>query len=199
MWAGADSNHRRRRRLIYSQLPLSTRAPARIDLSCRRRRDCGSSSARADERTRTVNRLFTKQLLCRLSYVGAGCGPGVLQRRAQTTERNAVASRVYHLSLAAQIFAPPFALHNLQRCRSSFANLDCGLRIPSTCASCIVLPLRAYALTRSGGYGRFARGCALPHSCGLPDYPDCPCDTLHLRGCVRSCLFALWKPGTHEP
>ena len=29
--AEADSNHRRRRRLIYSQLPLSTRAPAQTD------------------------------------------------------------------------------------------------------------------------------------------------------------------------
>ena len=70
MWAGADSNHRRRRRLIYSQLPLSTRAPAHI-VPCVLPTACSTPAVgRADDRTRTDNLLFTRQLLCRLSYVG---------------------------------------------------------------------------------------------------------------------------------
>ncbi len=49
--------------LVYSQAQLSTLATARA----------GDDPARlggADDGTRTRNRLFTKQLLCQLSYVG---------------------------------------------------------------------------------------------------------------------------------
>ena len=52
--------------LIYSQPQLSTLATARCIFSASSR--CGASGA--DDGTRTRNRLFTKQLLCQLSYAG---------------------------------------------------------------------------------------------------------------------------------
>ena len=48
--------------LIYSQAQLSTLATARVPVS--------RGATRADDGTRTRNLLFTKQLLCQLSYVG---------------------------------------------------------------------------------------------------------------------------------
>ena len=62
-------------RLIYSQLPLSTRAPAHVCLlapssPAARTGVVLSTAGRADDRTRTDNLLFTRQLLCRLSYAG---------------------------------------------------------------------------------------------------------------------------------
>lgn len=69
-------------RLIYSQLPLSTRAPAHVSNVLRSEQqdsdilfvssanDDTLSAGRADDRTRTDNLLFTRQLLCRLSYAG---------------------------------------------------------------------------------------------------------------------------------
>ncbi len=70
-------------RLIYSQLPLSTRAPAHVSNVLRSERQASHifsfnrtgihilSVNRADDRTRTDNLLFTRQLLCRLSYAGS--------------------------------------------------------------------------------------------------------------------------------
>jgi hypothetical protein len=48
--------------LIYSQAQLSTLATARVPVP--------RGARRADDGTRTRNLLFTKQLLCQLSYVG---------------------------------------------------------------------------------------------------------------------------------
>ena len=49
--------------LIYSQAQLSTLATARVPATA-------PGARRADDGTRTRNLLFTKQLLCQLSYVG---------------------------------------------------------------------------------------------------------------------------------
>ena len=49
--------------LIYSQAQLSTLATARVRASAQ-------GATGADDGTRTRNLLFTKQLLCQLSYVG---------------------------------------------------------------------------------------------------------------------------------
>ena len=53
-WGERDSNPRSIAQLVYSQPPLATWV----------------SPPGADGGTRTRNRLFTKQLLCLLSYVG---------------------------------------------------------------------------------------------------------------------------------
>ena len=57
-WAGVDSNHRSRRRQIYSLLPLATREPTHIQLQ----------KNGAGGRTRTPDLLITNQLLYQLSY-----------------------------------------------------------------------------------------------------------------------------------
>ena len=57
-WAGVDSNHRSRRRQIYSLLPLATREPTHIELQ----------KNGAGGRTRTPDLLITNQLLYQLSY-----------------------------------------------------------------------------------------------------------------------------------
>ena len=59
-WAEVDSNHRSRRRQIYSLIHLAALESARIYLS-----RCG-----AGDWTRTHNLLITNQLLCQLSYTG---------------------------------------------------------------------------------------------------------------------------------
>jgi len=50
--------------LVYSQAQLSTLATAQIHALAKK------NAPGADDGTRTRNRLFTKQLLCQLSYVG---------------------------------------------------------------------------------------------------------------------------------
>ena len=50
--------------LVYSQAQLSTLATARCHALAKK------NAPGADDGTRTRNRLFTKQLLCQLSYVG---------------------------------------------------------------------------------------------------------------------------------
>ena len=50
--------------LVYSQAQLSTLATAQIHAPAK------INAPGADDGTRTRNRLFTKQLLCQLSYVG---------------------------------------------------------------------------------------------------------------------------------
>ena len=59
-WAEVDSNHRSRRRQIYSLIHLAALESAHIKLVC-----CG-----AGDWTRTHNLLITNQLLCQLSYTG---------------------------------------------------------------------------------------------------------------------------------
>ena len=59
-WAEVDSNHRSRRRQIYSLIHLAALESAHIKLIC-----CG-----AGDWTRTHNLLITNQLLCQLSYTG---------------------------------------------------------------------------------------------------------------------------------
>ena len=59
-WAEVDSNHRSRRRQIYSLIHLAALESAHIKLFC-----CG-----AGDWTRTHNLLITNQLLCQLSYTG---------------------------------------------------------------------------------------------------------------------------------
>ena len=61
-WKGVDSNHRSRRRQIYSLLPLAAREPFRIFVY-----DSG-----AGDWNRTRNLLITNQLLCQLSYASKG-------------------------------------------------------------------------------------------------------------------------------
>ena len=67
-WAEVDSNHRSRRRQIYSLIHLATLESAHnfsvaTSLLC-----CG-----AGDWTRTHNLLITNQLLCQLSYTGVWC------------------------------------------------------------------------------------------------------------------------------
>ncbi len=59
-WAEVDSNHRSRRRQIYSLIHLAALESAHIHLF-----RCG-----AGDWTRTHNLLITNQLLCQLSYTG---------------------------------------------------------------------------------------------------------------------------------
>ena len=59
-WAEVDSNHRSRRRQIYSLIHLAALESAHMKLFC-----CG-----AGDWTRTHNLLITNQLLCQLSYTG---------------------------------------------------------------------------------------------------------------------------------
>src|SRR5919199_6339849 len=70
-WGGRDSNPRSIAHLVYSQAPLAAREPP----------------PGADGGTRTRNRLFTKQLLCQLSYVGAA------QRNHRTQKYSSTARR----------------------------------------------------------------------------------------------------------
>ena len=64
-WAEVDSNHRSRRRQIYSLIHLAALESARIAVQ---RHCCG-----AGDWTRTHNLLITNQLLCQLSYTGVWC------------------------------------------------------------------------------------------------------------------------------
>ena len=64
-WAEVDSNHRSRRRQIYSLIHLAALESARIAVQ---RHCCG-----AGDWTRTHNLLITNQLLCQLSYTGMWC------------------------------------------------------------------------------------------------------------------------------
>ncbi len=66
-WAEVDSNHRSRRRQIYSLIHLATLESAHIQLTLVR---CG-----AGDWTRTHNLLITNQLLCQLSYTGVRLVP----------------------------------------------------------------------------------------------------------------------------
>ena len=61
-WAEVDSNHRSRRRQIYSLIHLAALESAHIFIFLFR---CG-----AGDWTRTHNLLITNQLLCQLSYTG---------------------------------------------------------------------------------------------------------------------------------
>jgi hypothetical protein len=60
-WWGKDSNLRRLSRQIYSLVPLTARVPHHLIQS-------SGWYPEAGEGTRTRNLLFTKQLLCQLSY-----------------------------------------------------------------------------------------------------------------------------------
>ena len=71
-WAEVDSNHRSRRRQIYSLIHLATLESAHIALCSLYSVCCG-----AGDWTRTHNLLITNQLLCQLSYTG---GFGALGR-----------------------------------------------------------------------------------------------------------------------
>ena len=64
-WEGVDSNHRSRRRQIYSLMHLATLQPAHINFypAHIRGREFG-----AGDWNRTHNLLITNQLLCQLSY-----------------------------------------------------------------------------------------------------------------------------------
>ena len=62
-WAEVDSNHRSRRRQIYSLIHLAALESAHIFR-------CNSIRCGAGDWTRTHNLLITNQLLCQLSYTG---------------------------------------------------------------------------------------------------------------------------------
>ena len=65
-WEGVDSNHRSRRRQIYSLMHLATLQPARIKFLPRPHEVDGKIGA--GDWNRTHNLLITNQLLCQLSY-----------------------------------------------------------------------------------------------------------------------------------
>ena len=65
-WEGVDSNHRSRRRQIYSLMHLATLQPARIKFLPRPQEVDGKIGA--GDWNRTHNLLITNQLLCQLSY-----------------------------------------------------------------------------------------------------------------------------------
>ncbi len=67
-WEEVDSNHRSRRRQIYSLMHLATLQSARIKFSPRRPRGL---CVGAGDWNRTHNLLITNQLLCQLSYTSA--------------------------------------------------------------------------------------------------------------------------------
>ncbi len=56
-WEGVDSNHRSRRRQIYSLFPLAAREPSHNIKLPNKKNGAG-------ERNRTINLLITNQLLC---------------------------------------------------------------------------------------------------------------------------------------
>ncbi len=66
-WAEVDSNHRSRRRQIYSLIHLATLESALVRCSFL------SANCGAGDWTRTHNLLITNQLLCQLSYTGVWC------------------------------------------------------------------------------------------------------------------------------
>ena len=95
-WAEVDSNHRSRRRQIYSLIHLAALESAHllICVFC-----CG-----AGDWTRTHNLLITNQLLCQLSYTGIRRLPqwhchfcGALGRN-RTTDRQIFSLLLYRLS-----------------------------------------------------------------------------------------------------
>ena len=65
-WEGVDSNHRSRRRQIYSLMHLATLQPAHIKFLPRPQMWTGKIGA--GDWNRTHNLLITNQLLCQLSY-----------------------------------------------------------------------------------------------------------------------------------
>ena len=65
-WAEVDSNHRSRRRQIYSLIHLAALESAHI-------LDVALFWGGAGDWTRTHNLLITNQLLCQLSYTGMWC------------------------------------------------------------------------------------------------------------------------------
>ncbi len=80
-WREMDSNHRSRRRQIYSLLPLATRESLRIKYG-------------AGDGTRTRNLLITNQLLCQLSYTSFFGASG----RNRTTDTGIFSPLLYRLS-----------------------------------------------------------------------------------------------------
>ena len=69
-WEGVDSNHRSRRRQIYSLMHLATLQPARINFICPVHFAVDGYIGAGDW-NRTHNLLITNQLLCQLSYASA--------------------------------------------------------------------------------------------------------------------------------
>ena len=67
-WAEVDSNHRSRRRQIYSLIHLAALESAHNFSVATLLLRCG-----AGDWTRTHNLLITNQLLCQLSYTGMWC------------------------------------------------------------------------------------------------------------------------------
>ena len=88
-WAEVDSNHRSRRRQIYSLIHLAALESAHMKLFC-----CG-----AGDWTRTHNLLITNQLLCQLSYTGKCLHRlGGALGRNRTTDRQIFSLLLYQLS-----------------------------------------------------------------------------------------------------
>ena len=63
-WAGMDSNHRSRRRQIYSLLPLATREPTHINAE----NGVANSAVELVNGLEPLDLLITNQLLYQLSY-----------------------------------------------------------------------------------------------------------------------------------
>ena len=91
-WEGVDSNHRSRRRQIYSLMHLATLQPAHIKFLPRPLAWTGKNGA--GDWNRTHNLLITNQLLCQLSYTSTVGASG----RNRTTDTGIFSPLLYRLS-----------------------------------------------------------------------------------------------------
>ena len=92
-WTEVDSNHRSRRRQIYSLIHLAALESVRIALRFLNSRGAGDWN-------RTHNLLITNQLLCQLSYTGVSGA----SRWNRTADRGIFSPLLYRLSYRGRIF-----------------------------------------------------------------------------------------------